>query len=111
MKTQIKDTRKTQPSRESTTGKISPGADVAHATGKSDGVQGEGNYAAARAFNDAERRFVASGRVAAAAHAAAPSSEAERLAMLEAEQVGKARAAGKRAAPPPSAKDGGRKSG
>jgi len=57
-----------------------------------DGIQGEGNYEAAREFNDAERKFVASGKVEAAARAAAPSTEAERLAMLAAEEEGKRRA-------------------
>ena len=57
-----------------------------------DGVQGEGNYAAAREFNEAERKFVASGKVDAAARAAAPKSEAERQAMFAAEQEGKRRA-------------------
>ena len=52
------------------------------------GVQGEGNYKAARAFNEAERYFVASGIVAGAAQAAAPNSEAELRAMLAAEQKG-----------------------
>ena len=55
-------------------------------------VQGEGNYEAAREFNAAERKFVASGKVAAAARAAAPRSEAERQAMIAAEQAGKRRA-------------------
>lgn len=55
-------------------------------------MQGEGNYEAARAFNAAERKFVASGKVAAAARAAAPRSEAERQAMLAAEEEGKRRA-------------------
>ena len=49
------------------------------------GVQGEGNYLAARVFNEAERKIVESGRVPAAARAAAPKSEAERQAMLAAE--------------------------
>lgn len=57
-----------------------------------DGVQGEGDYAAARRFNDAERKFVASGKVAAAARAAPPTTEAERQAMLAAEEEGKRRA-------------------
>ena len=55
---------------------------------------GEGNYAAAREFNEAERKFVASGKVEAAARAAAPKNEAERLAMLAAEAEGKRRAKG-----------------
>lgn len=57
-----------------------------------DGVQGEGNYAAAREFNEAERKFVESGKVSAAARAAAPTTEAERQAMLAAEKAGKRRA-------------------
>ena len=57
-----------------------------------DGVQGEGNYVAAREFNDAERKFVASGMVDAAARAAAPKSEAERQEMFAAEEEGKRRA-------------------
>lgn len=57
-----------------------------------DGVQGEGNYTAAREFNEAERKFVASGKVGAAARAAAPTTEAERQAMLAAEKEGKRRA-------------------
>jgi superoxide dismutase len=59
---------------------------------KKDGVQGEGNYEAAREFNEAERKFVASGKVAAAARAAAPKSEAERQEMIAAEEQGKRRA-------------------
>lgn len=59
---------------------------------KKGGVQGEGNYEAAREFNEAERKFVASGKVAAAARAAAPRSEAERQEMIAAEEEGKRRA-------------------
>jgi hypothetical protein len=59
-----------------------------------DGVQGEGNYDAARAFDEAERRFVESGKVDAAARAAAPKSEAERREMEAAEQEGRRRAKG-----------------
>ncbi|MGC1816588.1 MAG: hypothetical protein WA900_02910 [Casimicrobiaceae bacterium] len=55
-------------------------------------VQGEGNYDAAREFGEAERKFVASGKVAAAARAAAPKSEIERQAMFAAEEEGKRRA-------------------
>ena len=69
------------PPKTRSTGKISK-----------DGVQGEGNYEAAREFNEAERKFVASGKVAAAARAAAPKSEAERQEMIAAEQAGKRRA-------------------
>ena len=59
---------------------------------KTPGVQGEGNYAAAREFNQAEKRFVASGKVPAAAQAAAPKSVAEQQEMMEAEEAGKRRA-------------------
>jgi hypothetical protein len=64
-----------------------------------DAVQGEGNYEAAREFNDAERKFVQSGKVEAAARAAAPKNEAESQQLLEAEQKAKSRA--KEDYPPP----------
>jgi hypothetical protein len=57
-----------------------------------DGVQGEGNYEAARRFNESEREFVVSGKVDAAARAAAPKSEIERQEMLAAEGAAKRRA-------------------
>ena len=57
-----------------------------------DGVQGEGNYDPAREFNEAERKFVELDKVAAAARAAAPKSEAERQELIAAEQEGKRRA-------------------
>jgi len=56
------------------------------------GVQGEGDYASAREFNKAEKAFVASGKVPAAAKAAAPKSEAEQQDMIKAEEAGKLRA-------------------
>ena len=59
---------------------------------RTSGVQGEGNYAAAREFNKAEKEFVASGKVPAAAKAAAPKSEAEQQEMIKAEEAGKRRA-------------------
>ena len=63
------------------------------APGSKDVVQGEGNYeAAAREFNEGEREFVASGKLAAAARAAAPKSELELQAMFAAEEEGKLRA-------------------
>ena len=52
-----------------------PDVDVAKL--RTAGVQGEGNYDAARNFNSAERRFVEQGKVAAAARAATPRSAAE----------------------------------
>jgi hypothetical protein len=57
-----------------------------------DGIQGEGNYEATRAFNEAERNFVESGKVPAAARAAAPKSKAEAEELLAAEKAGKRRA-------------------
>ena len=69
-----------------------PKSGVKPAAPSKDGVQGEGNYEAAREFNKAEREFVASGKVATAARAAAPKSEAERQAMRAAEVEGKRRA-------------------
>jgi hypothetical protein len=69
-----------------------PESSAKPAAASNDGVQGEGNYEAARAFNAAEHKFVTSGKVAAAARAAAPKSVAERQAMLAAEEKGKQRA-------------------
>ena len=69
-----------------------PKSDAKPAAPSKDGVQGEGNYTAAREFNEAERKFVASGKVSAAARAAAPTTEAERQAMFAAEEEGKRRA-------------------
>lgn len=54
-------------------------------------VQGEGDYEAARRFNEDSRKFVQSGKVEAAAKAASPTSERERDEMQRAEQAGKAR--------------------
>ena len=61
------------------------------APGSKDVVQGEGHYEAAREFNEGEREFVASGKLAAA-RAAAPKSELELQAMFAAEEEGKRRA-------------------
>lgn len=88
------------PNKHSAKALSTRGADIAQrpksesksAVAGRDGVQGEGNYEAAREFNEAERKFVASGKVAAAARAAAPKSEAERQAMFAAEEEGKRRA-------------------
>jgi hypothetical protein len=63
-----------------------------------DDIQGEGDYRAARIFNGAERNFVALGKVNAAARAAAPRTEAERLQMLAAEKAGASRSKGDDAA-------------
>ena len=71
---------------------VEPNTGNSSAASKTSGVQGEGDYASARKFDEAEKEFVASGKVPAAAKAAAPKSEAERKAMLEAEEAGKRRA-------------------
>ena len=65
----------------------------------SDAVQGEGNYEAAREFNAAQRKFVQSGKVDAAARAAAPRTDDEKQQMLDAEE--KARSRAKEDYPPP----------
>lgn len=57
-----------------------------------DDVQGEGDYESARNFNEAEREFVASGKVPSAASAAKPKSDAKHREMLAAEREGKKRA-------------------
>lgn len=72
--------------------RVKSGTGSSPAEMKKGGVQGEGNYEAAREFNEAERKFVASGKVPAAARAAAPKSEAERQEMIAAEEEGKRRA-------------------
>ena len=72
--------------------KISPANPRATAVPHKDGVQGEGNYDAAREFNESEQKFVAAGKVAAGARAAAPRTDEERKALLAAEQEGKRRA-------------------
>ena len=71
-----------------------------------DTVQGEGNYEAAREFNEAQRKFVQSGNVDAAARAAAPKDDAEARQLLEAEQEAK-RHAKEDYPPPPEARPGG----
>lgn len=48
---------------------------------------GEGNYEASRTYNAATKKFVESGRVEAAAKAAAPRSEGEAREMLTAERA------------------------
>jgi hypothetical protein len=83
-------TKNSSTSSASTVPQPTSGAKAATLT--KDVVQGEGNYEAAREFNEAERKFVASGRVAAAARAAAPKSEIELQAMFAAEEEGKRRA-------------------
>jgi len=57
-----------------------------------DAVQGEGNYEAAREFNAAQRKFVQSGKVDAAARAAAPKNDDEKQQLLDAEEQARSRA-------------------
>jgi len=61
-------------------------------TPKPDQVQGEGNYEAAEQYDEAQRKFVESGKVDAAARAAKPKSKKEAEEMQQAEQAGRSRA-------------------
>ena len=54
--------------------------------GKQDGVQGEGDYAAARRFDQEQERFAQSGRVDEAARQAAPRDQKEAEEMKRAEE-------------------------
>ena len=57
-------------------------------------IQGEGNYDAAKEFDDAEKKFVESGKVDQAARDAEPKNEKEKEEMERAEEEGKRRAKG-----------------
>lgn len=57
-----------------------------------DDVKGEGDYKAAREFDEAEREFVQSGKLDEAVSNAAPKSEAERREMEDAEKRARQRA-------------------
>ena len=57
-------------------------------------VQGEGNYTAARRYDDATQKFVNSGKVNTAAQNAAPKSAKEANEMRAAEAAGKSHAKG-----------------
>jgi hypothetical protein len=59
---------------------------------KSKDLQGEGNYDAAKEFDDAEKKFVDSGKVEQAARDAEPKDEKEKEEMERAEQAGRQRA-------------------
>ena len=65
-----------------------PGSDVKSAAAEQRRHTGRGELKAAREFNEAERKIVASGKVAAAARAAAATTEAKPQAMLAAEKEG-----------------------
>lgn len=57
-----------------------------------DGLQGEGNYDAARRHRESAEKFVRSGDVEAAAREAAPHNTDEARQMRDAEQAGKSHA-------------------
>ena len=63
-------------------------------TTKTDDVQGEGDYEAARRYDKAARDFAESGKVEPAAHEAAPDSAAEAEEMKRAEETGKSHSKG-----------------
>jgi hypothetical protein len=60
--------------------------------GRWDNLKGEGNYKAAREFDEAERKFVQSGKVDEAVSNAPPASEAEKREMEDAEERARQRA-------------------
>jgi len=60
--------------------------------GSKDNVHGEGNYEATRQYNDATKKFIASGKVEQAARDAAPRNTAEATEMKQAEQAALLRA-------------------
>ena len=61
---------------------------------KPDKIHGEGNYEAAKQFDDAEKAFVQSGKAEQAARDIAPKSKAEEDELNRAEQTAKARSKG-----------------
>ncbi len=74
-------------------------------------VQGEGDYASAKKFDDAEHAFVESGKVDEAAKAAAPRNAEEEAEMRKAEAEGRSHAkdtekAGEGDAPSPGRQPG-----
>ena len=64
-------------------------------------LQGEGDYASAKKFDDDEAAFAKSGRVQQAARDAEPKSQAEADEMAKAEEIGRSRSKGE----DPSAKE------
>jgi hypothetical protein len=69
-----------------------PGTRFTSNTNEGNGVQGEGDYRAARRHRRAAERFVRTVDVARAARAASPRTEAEATEMTEAEAKGRSRA-------------------
>lgn len=65
-------------------------------TDKGSRVQGEGDYRAARRHRSKVQQFVATSDTEKLAREAAPRSEAEQQAMLEAERQGRAKAKGRK---------------
>jgi hypothetical protein len=61
-------------------------------TNDKDDVHGEGNYKASREFDEAERKFVQSGKLDEAIRNAPPKSEAEKRDLESAEEKARARA-------------------
>lgn len=59
---------------------------------KSNDMQGEGNYTAAKEYDDATQAFIKSGKVNDAARNAAPKNATEAREMQEAEEKGRAHA-------------------
>lgn len=59
---------------------------------KSKDMQGEGNYTAAKEYDDATTKFAKSGKVEQAAKAAKPKNAHEEREMIEAEAKGRSRA-------------------
>lgn len=55
-------------------------------------IQGEGNYTAAKEYDDATSNFIKAGKVDRAAKEAKPKNAQEEREMLEAEEKGRARA-------------------
>jgi hypothetical protein len=69
-------------------------------------VQGEGDYASAKKFNEHSQAFVQSGKVEQAAQDAAPRNAQEQAAMREAEAEGRAHAKGAKGQAPSGQDDG-----
>lgn len=61
---------------------------------RDDGIQGEGDYEAARRYDQRTREFVESGKVEPAARAAKPGNAAEEEEMTRAEEEGRAHSKG-----------------
>jgi hypothetical protein len=68
------------------------------------GLQGEGDYEAARDYNERTRRFIKSGRVDEAAQEAAPHTDEEAAELEKAEAIGKSHAKDEKASDAGTAK-------